>query len=268
MQPPPRPRQSCGQRPSGPEGLPASRGLPLRAASRGDGRPGSAPLAVRVRGVRRSCAAGSHRSAPCAGSTWTSRAGECVAVMGPSGCGKSTLLNVIAGLDRPNEGSVEVTGERIDGRDRSGWRGSAAARRHGVPVLQPARRRQAGRELVLPAHPRRAAAGRPLARAHELLELLGIAEPRGGRPSAPVGRRAPAAGDRAGHWSPAGRCCWPTNRPAPWTARAPEVLELLRQLHASGQTIVMVTHAPDVAGGGRPDRAPADAATGGVAERP
>ena len=32
-------------------------------------------------------------------------AGEAVAVMGPSGSGKSTLLNLIAGLDRPSEGT-------------------------------------------------------------------------------------------------------------------------------------------------------------------
>lgn len=33
-------------------------------------------------------------------------AGMFVALMGPSGCGKSTLLNIVAGIDRPSEGSV------------------------------------------------------------------------------------------------------------------------------------------------------------------
>jgi putative ABC transport system ATP-binding protein len=33
--------------------------------------------------------------------------------MGPSGSGKSTLLNLIAGLDRPTEGSIEVNGADI-----------------------------------------------------------------------------------------------------------------------------------------------------------
>jgi len=37
-------------------------------------------------------------------------AGEYVAVMGESGVGKSTLLNLIAGLDRPDAGTVEVDG--------------------------------------------------------------------------------------------------------------------------------------------------------------
>ena len=51
--------------------------------------------------------------------------GEFLALMGPSGSGKSTLLNLIGGLDRPSEGSVEVGGERIDklsNRKLAGWR--------------------------------------------------------------------------------------------------------------------------------------------------
>src|SRR6478736_5413048 len=47
-------------------------------------------------------------------------AGEVAAVMGPSGSGKSTLLNLIAGLDRPTEGTVTVAGRRIDNLSESG----------------------------------------------------------------------------------------------------------------------------------------------------
>ncbi|NUN48217.1 MAG: ABC transporter ATP-binding protein, partial [Candidatus Brocadiae bacterium] len=47
--------------------------------------------------------------------------GEVVTVLGPSGCGKSTLLRLIAGLDEPDAGTIEIGGRRVNGvepRDR------------------------------------------------------------------------------------------------------------------------------------------------------
>ena len=41
--------------------------------------------------------------------------GEFVCLVGPSGCGKSTLLNIIAGLDRPDQGLVQADGQAITG---------------------------------------------------------------------------------------------------------------------------------------------------------
>ena len=51
--------------------------------------------------------------------------GEFLALMGPSGSGKSTLLNIIAGIDRPTTGDVEVDGIRIasmSDRELAHWR--------------------------------------------------------------------------------------------------------------------------------------------------
>jgi putative ABC transport system ATP-binding protein len=53
------------------------------------------------------------------------REGEFLALMGPSGSGKSTLLNLLAGLDRPTSGTLEVAGQRIDSlsrRELANWR--------------------------------------------------------------------------------------------------------------------------------------------------
>jgi putative ABC transport system ATP-binding protein len=43
--------------------------------------------------------------------------GSFTAIMGPSGSGKSTLLHILAGLDRPTDGWVEIAGTRLDSLD-------------------------------------------------------------------------------------------------------------------------------------------------------
>lgn len=45
--------------------------------------------------------------------------GEFVSIVGPSGCGKSTLLNLVAGLDRPSEGTVVLHGVEVSGPNAS-----------------------------------------------------------------------------------------------------------------------------------------------------
>lgn len=42
------------------------------------------------------------------------QAGQSIAILGRSGCGKSTLLNLIAGLDSPDSGSVEIQGKNLN----------------------------------------------------------------------------------------------------------------------------------------------------------
>ena len=55
-------------------------------------------------------------------------AGEFVAITGPSGCGKSTLLSIIAGLEVPDDGVVEVAGHVISALDRTSGPSCGAGR--------------------------------------------------------------------------------------------------------------------------------------------
>lgn len=43
------------------------------------------------------------------------RKGEFLCLLGPSGCGKSTLFNIIAGLEQPDSGEVQIEGVRVTG---------------------------------------------------------------------------------------------------------------------------------------------------------
>ena len=125
-------------------------------------------------------------------------AGAIVAVVGPSGSGKSSLLRLLAGLDRPTDGSLVVEGTEVDGA--SARRAAPVPAHHGrLPVPAPVRQ--------LPAAPDRARApgGGPPAHASATADRRGRppghARDRGsGRPPVlgAVRRGAAAGGDRGG----------------------------------------------------------------------
>jgi putative ABC transport system ATP-binding protein len=75
---------------------------------------------VRLRGVRKAYDDGATRHDVLTGIDLDVRPGELVALLGPSGSGKSTLLNLIAGLDAPDAGTIEVGGSELGGMSERG----------------------------------------------------------------------------------------------------------------------------------------------------
>ncbi len=71
--------------------------------------------AIALEGVSRTYASGTDLVHALTGVDLQVARGEAVAITGPSGSGKTTLLNLVAGLDRPTDGTIIVLGTRIDG---------------------------------------------------------------------------------------------------------------------------------------------------------
>jgi putative ABC transport system ATP-binding protein len=174
--------------------------------------------------------------------------GEAVAVMGPSGSGKSTLLNLIAGLDRPTRGTVTVAGQRID---RLSETGLARFRRQRIGMIfqffNLLDDLTVADNVLLPAQLAGLSRRQARARVAELLAALHIEQHRDAYPGRlSGGERQRVAIARA-----------LVNRPALLLADEPtgaldtatgeEIGELLRDLNRSGQTMVLVTHNPELA---------------------
>jgi putative ABC transport system ATP-binding protein len=71
-----------------------------------------APL-IRIRGLAKSYHRGEQDIAVLVDIDLDVAAGEFIALMGPSGSGKSTLLNLVAGIDQPSAGNIEIGGVDI-----------------------------------------------------------------------------------------------------------------------------------------------------------
>lgn len=78
------------------------------------------PVKLSVENVVKTFSGGQVRVPALSGVTLSVYPGEFVCLLGPSGCGKSTLLNIIAGLEKPESGTVRVDGVEVTepGRDR------------------------------------------------------------------------------------------------------------------------------------------------------
>jgi putative ABC transport system ATP-binding protein len=91
----------------------ATGGTPEATAEHGQAptaRAATGPALIRLSGVRKTYFRGKEPLHILSNLDLTVPTGGFEALMGPSGSGKSTLLNLIAGLDRPSAGRVEVAG--------------------------------------------------------------------------------------------------------------------------------------------------------------
>jgi putative ABC transport system ATP-binding protein len=176
------------------------------------------------------------------------RHGEMVAIMGPSGCGKTTLLNCLAGLDTIDEGEIFIQGENLrdlTDRERTIYR----ARHMGfifqdfnlLPMLN------AVENVELPLLVARTAPRMARRRALELLGRVGLADRVRHRPAElSGGQRQRVAIARALANEPA--IVWADEPTGNLDSEAAmEIMALLthvnRDMH---QTVVLVTHAPEV----------------------
>lgn len=176
--------------------------------------------------------------------------GEFVAIMGPSGSGKSTLLNVLGALDRPDTGRYRLAQDEISALDddaasdvRNRRIGFVFQSFHLLPRLTVLE------NVLLPQRYARHADTGAAERAVALLERIGLGQRIGHLPGQLSGGQLQRAAIARAL----------LNQPALLLADEPtgnldsrsaaDVLELLRELHASGQTLVLVTHDPAIAAG-------------------
>jgi putative ABC transport system ATP-binding protein len=205
------------------------------------------PPALATHAVTRTYGSGDATVHALRGVTLDVPAGQFTAIMGPSGSGKSTLMHLLAGLDRPSEGTVEIGGQDVGSlsdaqltrlrRDHIGFVFQAF---NLLPVLS------AEENVTLPL----SIAGRKpdRERLERLLLRMGLADRRRHRPSElSGGQQQRVAIARA-----------LITRPTVLLADEPtgnldsnagaEVLALLREaVDVDGQTTVMVTHDARVA---------------------
>lgn len=182
------------------------------------------------------------------------RAGELLAITGASGCGKSTLLHILGALDLPDRGEVRYDGRRVfamSAAQRDGVRnrevGFVFQFYHLLPelnVLENVLMPQMVGTGVLAWASRRGAAR---ARAEDILSRVGLSERILHRPNElSGGERQRVAIARAMMNEP--RFLLADEPTGNLDAKMGQgILECLRALNEHGQTIVLVTHDPNIA---------------------
>ena len=176
------------------------------------------------------------------------RRGQMVTIVGPSGSGKSTLLNVLGLLDRPDDGTYLLDGidtAALTEAERSAVRGSHIGFVFQAFHLLP--HRTAVENVALGLLYTGARLKLRTEKARAALDRVGLADRADAPPSQLSGgeRQRVAIARALVHQPPLLLCDEPTGNLDSSTARA--VLDLIGTLHASGHSVVMITHDPAVA---------------------
>ena len=175
--------------------------------------------------------------------------GMFIALMGPSGSGKTTLLNLIAGLDTPTSGEIEVNGLRLDSVSAgalASWRAQSVGFVFQFYNLMPVLSAQ--RNVELPLLLTGLSRSERRKNASLALDIVGLGNRGKHKPGElSGGQQQRVAIARALVSDPRLLVCdEPTGDLD--RATADEILELLQTLHRQlGKTIVMVTHDPKAA---------------------
>jgi len=205
-------------------------------------------LVIAVRGLTRAYEMGAEVVHALRGVDLEIRRNEYVAIMGPSGSGKSTLMNMIGCLDTPSGGEYWLSGQEV-----SRMADDALARVRNKEIgfvfqtfnLLP--RATALHNVELPLVYAGVSARERRARGEEALGRVGLTDRMHHRPNElSGGQRQRVAIARA-----------LVNRPSILLADEPtgnldsttseEIMRVFADLHREGQTVVMVTHEPDIA---------------------
>ena len=206
----------------------------------------SAGIAVSLKGVLKEYQRADYSVRALDHITLDIRAGQFFCLMGPSGSGKSTLLHLVAGIDRPTEGTVEVLGSAIgemDDRSLARWRsqniGYIFQSFNLVPVMT------AAENVELPLLLTHLSKKERRERARSALEIVGLGDRLGHRPQQlSGGQEQRVAIARAIVTDPSIILAdEPTGELDAQSAT--DVLTILKTLNANhDKTIIMVTHDP------------------------